>query len=114
MEDMKFEELKLEIYVPEEYIVSLRNALNEAGACKVGDYDNVVSITKVRGYWRPLENTSPFNGEKNEINEGSECKVEIRCKMAYVKEALRVIKEIHPYEEPLINVIPIMNSYFLV
>jgi len=112
MKSMGVEEFKLEIYVPEEYIVSLRNALNKVGACKVGDYDNVVSITKVRGYWRPLENSTPFNGEKNEVNEGTECKIEIRCKNQYVEEALRVIKEIHPYEEPLINVIPIMNSYF--
>lgn len=72
-----------------------------------------ISLTKVRGYWRPLESATPFNGEKNEIDEGTECKVEIRCKREYVKDALGVIKKIHPYEEPLVNIIPLANCYFV-
>jgi len=43
---------------------------------------------------------------------GLECKLEIRCKREYVKSAINVIKEIHPYEEPLINIIPIVNELF--
>lgn len=109
---MEIKEFKFEIYVPEEYIVTIRNELNKIGACKVGDYDNVVSITKVSGYWRPLEHSTPFDGEKNKINKGNECKIETRCKREYIEEALKLIREIHPYEEPLVNVIPIMNSFF--
>ena len=29
---------------------------------KSGNYDNVISITNVRGYWRPLEGSNPFIG----------------------------------------------------
>jgi hypothetical protein len=29
-----------------------------------------------------------------------------------VKEAIEVIKRVHPYEEPLINVIPLVNHIF--
>jgi len=112
MNTNNIDEYKIEIYVPEEYIVQLRDKLNKVNACRVGEYDNVISITHVRGYWRPLENSTPFNGNKKEINEGTECKMEIRCKKEYVKDALKVIKETHPYEEPLVNVIPIMNSFF--
>lgn len=113
MKNFYFDEFKIEIYVPEKYIIPLRDGLNKVKACRVGDYDNVMSITNVRGYWRPLESSTPFNGDKNEINEGTECKVEIRCKREYVKEALDVIKRIHPYEEPLVNIIPLANSYFI-
>lgn len=108
-----FDEFKIEIYLPEEYIILLRDKLNEINACRVGDYDNVVSITKIRGYWRPLEDANPFTGENNKINEGTECKMELRCKRECVKAAIVVIKENHPYEEPLFNIIPIMNSYFM-
>ncbi|MBZ9637007.1 hypothetical protein G9F70_022445 [Clostridium sp. FP1] len=38
--------------------------------------------------------------------------MEIRCKREYVKNVIKVIKEIHPYEEPLINIIPIINELF--
>ena len=109
---MEFKEVKIEIYVPEEYVIKLRDELNKVNACKVGDYDNVISITKVRGYWRPLEGSNPYNGEVGKVCEGEECKIEIRCKSAYVREAIRVIKTIHPYEEPLNNIIPILNELF--
>lgn len=109
---MEFNEVKIEIYVPEEYIIKLRDELNKVNACRVGDYDNCISINNVRGYWRPLEGSNPFNGEINEICEGEECKVELRCKREYVKDAIRVIRKIHPYEEPVINIIPIVNELF--
>ena len=59
---MEFNEFKLEIYVPREYILELRNRLNNVNACRVGNYDNCISITDVTGYWRPLKGSNPFNG----------------------------------------------------
>lgn len=107
-----FDEFKIEVYVPKEYAILLRDKLNGVKACRVGDYDNVVALTEIRGYWRPLEGANPFTGERNKINQGTEYKMELRCKREYVKAAIDVIKENHPYEEPLFNIIPIMNSYF--
>lgn len=109
---MEFEKVKIEIFVPEEYIIKLRQELNKVNACTVGDYDNVMSISNVRGYWRPLEGSNPFNGEIGKVCEGEECKVELVCKSEYVKNAIKIIKEIHPYEEPVINIIPIVNELF--
>lgn len=51
---MEFKKEKIEIYIPEEYTTKLRDELNKANACKVRGYDNIASITNVRGYWRPL------------------------------------------------------------
>lgn len=109
---MKFTEVKIEIYIPDEFVIKLRDELNKINACKINDYDNVVSITKVRGYWRPLEGSNPYNGEVGSICEGSECKMELRCKNEYVKDAIKVIRENHPYEEPVFNIIPLMNDFF--
>ncbi|GAA0773776.1 divalent cation tolerance protein CutA [Clostridium subterminale] len=109
---MEFKEVKIEIYVPEEYVIELRDELNKVNACKIGNYDNAISITNVRGYWRPLEGSNPFNGEIDKVCEGQECKVEITCKKEHVRNAIKVIKKIHPYEEPLINIIPIINELF--
>lgn len=109
---MEFKEVKIEIFVPEEYIIKLRDELNKVHACTVGDYDNVISIINCRGYWRPLEGSNPFSGEVGKICKGTECKMEIRCKSEYAKEAIKVIRKIHPYEEPVINIIPIINELF--
>ena len=37
-------EVKLEIYVPEEYIEPIRDALTHIGACRVGNYDHVMAF----------------------------------------------------------------------
>jgi hypothetical protein len=106
---MEFESVKVEVLVPEEYIERLRDELNNIGLLTVGKYDNVVSYSVVKGYWRPLEGSSPFDGTKGEISFGSECKMEFRCSLENITEAKQVIKNIHPYEEPVINIIPLLD-----
>ncbi|MFA1822083.1 divalent cation tolerance protein CutA [Virgibacillus oceani] len=106
---MEFEFVKVEVLLPEEYIEELRNKLNDIGVLTVGAYDNVVSYSVVKGYWRPLEEANPFNGSKGEISFGTECKMEFKCLMKNIAEVKELIKRIHPYEEPVINVIPILS-----
>lgn len=55
--------VKVEVLLPEEFIVQLRNKLNEIGVLTEGKYDNVISYTIVNGYWRPLEGSTLFDGE---------------------------------------------------
>jgi hypothetical protein len=47
------------------------------------------------------------------VSEGTEYKMEINCRRELVEEAIRIIKSNHPYEEPLINVIPLANHLFI-
>ena len=65
---MNFKKVKIEIYIPAEYTPKLREALNNIGALGVGNYDNVMTVTKITGYWRPLEGANPFDGKVNEIS----------------------------------------------
>ncbi|PGS01103.1 MULTISPECIES: cytochrome c biogenesis protein [Bacillus] len=109
---MEFNEVKIEIFIPEEYIETLRDELNNIHACKVGNYDNCLSYSTVKGYWKPLDNATPFDGEIGQICEGQECKVEIRCKQDIVKDTLTIINRIDPYETPMIYIMPLLNEYF--
>ena len=107
-----FQSVKIEIYIPEQYIESLRDELNKVYAGHVGNYDNCISVTVVTGYWRPLDGSSPYDGEIGKISSGDERKVEVNILREYVADALRVIRKIHPYEEPVINIIPLINHIF--
>lgn len=107
-----FQSVKIEIFIPPEYIDSLRNALAAVGAGKIGNYDHCCSITEVRGYWRPLKGAQPFLGEVDQVEEGVECKVEVNCSRELVKDAIVIIKHVHPYEQPVINIIPLINNQF--
>ncbi len=98
---------KLEIYTPESEVIAIRDALIEVGAGVVGNYDSVISIVKVSGFWRPNEESSPVTGEKNKINFGEEVRVEVCCNKEIVSTALKAVRAIHPFEEPVINIIPL-------
>jgi hypothetical protein len=101
--------VKLEIFIPDDHLEPLAEALTRVGAGRVGNYDHCMSITKVTGTWRPLENANPFLGEKGKVCSGSELKVETNCAWDLVPAALLAIRRVHPYEEPVINVVPLLN-----
>ena len=107
-----FTEVKLEIFVPRDYALKIRDELAKIGVGRIGDYDHCVAMVPVRGFFRPLPGADPFDGKIGVIKEAEEYKVEVNCKRELVNEALRVIRSVHPYEEPLVNVIPLANHLF--
>jgi hypothetical protein len=107
-----FTDVKLEIFVPQEYALKLRDELAKIGVGRIGNYDHCMAMYLIQGSFRPLEGANPFEGKVGEINEGTEYKMEINCKRELVNEAIKVIKSVHPYEEPLINIIPLANHLF--
>jgi hypothetical protein len=104
------EVFKIETFIPEGYVEALRESLNSIGALTIGgSYDNCMSVSKVTGYWRPLKGADPFLGNVGEVSRETECKVEFCCRNNIVKEAVNAIRKVHPYEVPVINVIPLAN-----
>jgi hypothetical protein len=103
--------VKIECFIPEEYVGRLRDELNKIGALTVdGLYDYCMAVSRVRGSWRPLEGSSPYQGEKGEICEAEEAKVEFTCPKKLCGTAVQTIRKVHPYEKPVINVIPLVNE----
>ena len=96
---------KLEIFIPESHFAALQKALQNVDAGHIGKYDCCLSYSKVIGTWRPLAGTHPYIGEENVISQEEELKVEVTILAERLKETIAAIKEIHPYEEPVINVI---------
>ena len=107
-----FTDVKLEIFVPQEYALKIRDHLAKIGVGKIGHYDHCVAITLVQGYYRPLPGANPFDGEIGRIQEITKAKIEVNCKRELVDEALNIIRRVHPYEEPLVNIIPLANHLF--
>lgn len=104
---MEFKYCKLEIFIPETHFRQLQKALQDVDAGHIGNYDSCLSYSKVMGTWRPLEGTDPFIGDTGEISEEPELKVEVTIKTERLKDTITAIKTVHPYEEPVINVIPL-------
>ena len=89
---------------------ALQKALQEVDAGHIGNYDSCLSYSRVTGTWRPLEGTHPYIGSEGEISEEPEFKVEVTIKADALAETVEKIKQVHPYEEPVINIIPLIVS----
>lgn len=107
-----FTDVKLEIFIPLEYVDDLREALAGAGAGEIGRYDHCLSWSVVQGSWRPLPGSDPYDGQVGQLTTGSEAKVEVNCRRDRVAAALSAVRRVHPYEEPVINVFPLANHLF--
>ena len=101
---------KLEIYIPETHLEALQTALQSVDAGHIGNYDCCLSYSKVMGTWRSLENAKPYIGKPLEISREEELKVEVRVKTLNLEQTLKAIKDVHPYETPVINIIPLLNE----
>ena len=103
---------KLEIFIPETHIKPLQSVLYEADAGHIGKYDRCLSYSRVVSTWRPLEGADPFIGTAGETSEEDELKVEVTVDVKRLREIISKIKEVHPYEEPVINVIPLIATAY--
>ena len=102
-----FKFFKLEIFIPETHLPDLQTTLRDAGAGHIGNYDSCLAYSRVTGVWRPLDGTNPYIGRAGEVSEEPELKVEVTVRAELLDGALKAIRRVHPYEEPVINVIPL-------
>ena len=98
---------KLEIFLPETHLEAVQEALWSVDAGHIGAYDRCMSWSRVHSYWRPLTGTDPFLGTPGELCRAEELKIEVCCLGERLEETLAAVRAAHPYEEPVINVIPL-------
>ena len=103
---------KLELFVPASHFPAIQAALAAADAGHIGAYDQCLSYTPVTSFWRPLPGTHPYLGQENTLCQAQELKVEVTCRTEQVDHVIRAVKAAHPYEEPVINVIPLYRTSF--
>jgi len=107
---MEIKEFKLEIFIPESHLRPLQDALRSVDAGHIGDYDGCLSYWHSMGVWRPLENSDAYIGTVGEYSEEPEVIACVNVKPEKVEETVKIIKEVHPYEEAVVNIIPL---YFI-
>ena len=91
--------LKLVTYIPESHFEKVKNALFEAGAGVIGNYDRCGFTTSWTGSYRGNESTKPFLGEKGKIHFEKEMRFETILFSHLKDKAIKALIEVHPYEE---------------
>ena len=87
---------KLEIFLPENFLEPLRQALQSVDAGHIGRYDSCLSYSPVTSFWRPLEGTAPYLGQPGKVSREPEIKVEVTCRREQLEETLAAVRAVHP------------------
>lgn len=90
---------KLNFYVPKEQKEEVKNALFAIGVGKYENYECCCFETLGTGQFKPINDAKPFLGQLDAVEFIPEYKVEMVCCDSLIKNAIRVLKETHPYEE---------------
>jgi len=100
--------LKLVTFVPEDAFESVRGALADAGAGRIGNYDACAYAADGTGYYRPGENTSPHIGTPDgKLESVPERRLEVQVERWSLRPVLGALKDAHPYEEVAYDVYPV-------
>ena len=96
---------KLVAYVPTEDADRLLDALSEAGAGAIGDYERCAWSTTGTGTFRPLPGADPAVGEVGRVEQVRETRLEVVLPRSRRAAVLRAMTSAHPYEEPAYDVL---------
>ncbi|MGJ5006252.1 hypothetical protein ACQR05_00675 [Bradyrhizobium oligotrophicum] len=95
---------KIVVHVPETAGDAVRQAMGEAGAGRIGNYDYCSFTAKGTGRFRPLAGANPAIGAVGRLETVEEERIETVCAADRLKSVLQAIRSAHPYEEPAIDV----------
>ncbi len=91
--------LKLVTFVPAAHVEKVRQALAEAGAGKIGDYDSCAFLAEGEGTFRGGESTNPFLGKPGHLERATETRIETILPRGLKGQVLEALRAAHPYEE---------------
>lgn len=101
---------KIIVYVPEDYLSAVKQALNEAGAGHIGNYAECSFETIGQGQFMPLKNATPFSGKHDKLSVFEEIKLEMIVSEEKLDEAINQMKKAHPYEEVAYDIFKLENK----
>ncbi|NLM37275.1 MAG: Nif3-like dinuclear metal center hexameric protein [Firmicutes bacterium] len=104
------EHLKLVVYVPEDHIDPVFNALTAAGAGWIGNYSHCTFRTAGLGTFLPRSGTNPFLGEVGAISSVPEVRLETIIPAWKREKVIEVMLAAHPYEEVAYDLYPVVQK----
>ena len=66
--------------------------------------------TKCIGTFKPTDEANPYIGKNNKVEYVEEEKLEAVCDINKVKDVITKIRNVHPYEEPAIDIVPLLDE----
>lgn len=102
--------IKLVVYVPTTHLEEVRQAINEAGSGNIGNYSDCSFRTLGTGTFRPNDNTNPFIGQKGQLEEVEEYRLETVVYKSNLAKVIQAMQNSHPYEEVAYDLYELKNT----
>lgn len=102
---------KLTTYAPIENAEEVRQALFNAGAGNIGNYDFCSFNTNGFGTYRGNENSNPVIGEKEKLHTEKETFISVIYEKHAEQTILAALFNKHPYEEVAYDIVPLDNIH---
>lgn len=104
--------VKIVVFTPLTHADTVREALAKAGAGHIGNYDSCSFSSRGTGRFRGLQGANPAIGQVGQLEEVEEEKIETVCPKEILPEVLKAVLAAHPYEEPAIDIYPLLNHQY--
>lgn len=102
---------KLVTFIPTAHVRQVQEAIFEAGAGNIGNYDSCAYTVEGTGSFRGNEASNPYVGEKGTIHYEKEVRFETIFPAALQKNVIRALVTSHPYEEVAYDIYPLENEF---
>lgn len=102
---------KLVSYTIPENVEKVRNALFDAGAGKIGNYEDCSFTSKGIGTYMGNENSNPEIGERFEFVEAQEIKIEVTFEKHLLSKVVKALLSHHVYEEVAYEIYDLQNAH---
>lgn len=91
---------KLVTFVPPEAVDAVIDAISEAGAGRIGDYERCTFRVRGTGTFRPMEGTDPYSGRGiGQDAAEEEDRLEVELPTSRAGAVVRALQAAHPYDE---------------
>lgn len=107
---MEFKQVQIIITVPRTHLLPVLEAAAAAGAGVLGAYTHCAFYHEGMGRFRGGDESNPAIGERGQIEEVEEYRVETFCDRTIVRRVTAAIRAAHPYEEPAIYLLPLLSE----
>lgn len=104
------QQLLLITTVPPDALPAVLDAIASAGAGVIGEYTHCAFTSVGTGHFKPSAAASPAVGAKGEVNAVEEIRVETFCPRDKAKAVVAALRAAHPYEEPVIYLLPLLSE----
>ena len=100
--------VKIVVTVPEANADELRRAIGDADGGRIGNYTHCSFSVKGVGRFLPGDGAHPAIGKVGAPEEVIEERIEVTCERSKVADVVKAIRSTHPYEEPAIDIYPML------